>query len=76
MIEIIASKAEDHLENSRFRKSYLNPDEKLLMLPAVCVDRYLTRLHRVKNDVFHPELKKRDPWIPILLFVEKLKRNY
>jgi len=76
MIEIIAGRAEEHLENTRFRKSFLKTEEKVLLLPAACVDRYLTRLHRVNKDVFHPDLQRKDPWLPLFLFVQKFRRNY
>ena len=45
--EILAAKADQHLENCRFRAKHLTTEEKLVMLPAVAVDSYLNVLHKV-----------------------------
>jgi hypothetical protein len=62
----MAAKAEEHLENARFRRKFLTSEEKLLMLPAVAVDRFLTRLNKADCNVFHPDLTKRDSWCQCL----------
>ena len=56
VIETIAAVAEDHLQNCRFRKKYLSRDEKLLMLPAVAIDGYLSKLHQARCNVFDNKL--------------------
>lgn len=76
IVEVLAAKAEEHLENARFRQKFLSREEKLMMLPSVIVDSYLSRLEKAKCNVFDPALQKRDSWLPINLFVHKLKRSY
>ncbi len=74
--EMVAARAQDRLENCRFRAKYLNADEKAAMLPAVNVDAFLDRLSRVKCDVFDPKATQSLPWLPFLLLKHKLKRSY
>ena len=44
LVEALASIAEDHLSNSRFRAKYLTKEEKQILLPAITADRYMTRV--------------------------------
>ena len=76
LIESFAAIAEDHLQNCRFRKKYLSPNEKLIMLPAVSVDSYLSKLHRAKCNVFDNVLQRRDSWLPFNMYLHKWKRSY
>ena len=76
VIETIAAVAEDHLQNCRFRKKYLSRDEKLLMLPAVAIDGYLSKLHQARCNVFDSKLQIKDSWLPIKLYTHKWKKSY
>lgn len=76
LVETMASVADDHLANARFRSKYLSKKEKLILLPAVTADRFMTRLHRAKCDLFHTQLNERDHALPVSLFWNKLKSSY
>ena len=76
MIEVIAATSEEHLENGRFRKKYLNNDEKRIMLTAVPIDTYLSKLSKVKCNVFDKSLLTKDAWLPFKLYVHKLKKSF
>lgn len=76
VVEAVAARADEHLVNCRFRAKYLSRDEKLLFLPAVSVDRYLSRLHRVECDVFHPDLHRKDSLLPLIMYFKKLSRQF
>lgn len=76
VIEVIASRAQEHLENCRFRAKYLSRDQKLAMLPAVLVDSYLERLSRAKCNVFDDKLRQRDSMLPLTLYWKRFQRSY
>ena len=76
VIEVIAAVAEENLENSRFRKKYLSVEEKRIMLTAVSVDSYLSKLAKVNCDVFDKFLQRKDSWLPFKLYTHKWKRSY
>jgi len=76
ILELIASRAEQHLENCRFRSKYLSAEEKLLLLPAVAVDQYLTKLSKVKCNVWDKSLHTRNSWLPMSLYWNKLRKKY
>ena len=76
IIEVVAGRAEQHLENSRFRARYLSREEKLLLLPAVGADQYLSSLSKVSCNPWHPALNKRNSWLPISLYWHKFKQSY
>ncbi len=76
MVESMASVAEEHLSNARFRAKYLSREEKLVLLPSVVADRFMTRLSRAQCDIYHPQLNVRDDWLPAVLFWNKLKRTF
>ena len=76
VIEVVAAVAEEHLQNSRFRKKYLSVEEKLVMLTAVSVDSYLTKLSKAKCNIFDKTLQTKDSWLPFKLYVHKWKKTY
>ena len=76
VIEIIAARAEQHLEAARFRKKYLSSEEKLLLLPAVSADQYLSKLSKVKCNVWDKSLHVRNSWLPASLYWNKVKGTY
>ena len=43
LVESMASIADEHLTNARFRSKYLSKKEKLVLLPAVTADRWFSR---------------------------------
>ena len=76
LTEHIASSADEHLTNCRFRSKYLNREEKQILLPAVIADRYMTRLNRAQCDLYNGQLQARDAWLPAILYWNKLKSSY
>lgn len=76
VIEVIAATSEEHLENCRFRKKYLSADEKRLMLTAVPIDNYLSKLSKAKCNVFDKSLLTKDAWLPFKLYVHKWKKSF
>ena len=76
VIEIIAARAEQHLEACRLRRKYLSRDEKLLLLPAVAADQYLSKLSRVKCNVWDKSLHTRNSWLPLSLYWNKFRATY
>jgi len=76
VVEIIASRAEQHLESCRFRMKYLEKDHKLLLLPAVAVDAYLDKLSKAKCNVWDKTLHSRNSQLPMALAWNKLKKTY
>ena len=76
IVQVLAGKAEASLENARFRQKFLTREEKLLMLPAVAVDRFLSRLNRSDCNVFHQNLLKRDSWLPVSFYLNKFKKTF
>ncbi|TRY79334.1 hypothetical protein TCAL_06601 [Tigriopus californicus] len=76
VIEATAARAQEHLDNSRFRMKYLSKDEKCLLLPAVATDAYLAALHKAECNVFHDKLKVKNSWLPIQLYWHRFKGSY
>ena len=76
LVESVAARSDDHLSNARFRSKHLDKSEKLVLLPAVTADRFLTRLNRAKCDVFNGQLNQRDSWLPALLYWNKLRSTF
>jgi len=76
VVEVIASRAQQHLDSCRFRLKYLNRDHKLLLLPAVAVDAYLDKLSKAKCNVWDRTLHSRNSWLPMSLYWHKFKHTY
>ena len=76
VFERVASRAQEHLDNCRFRIKYLDREEKLIMLPTVAMDCYLDRLSKVGCHVFDAGLQKRNSWLPMALYWHKIKQTY
>ena len=74
--ESIAASADEHLTNCRFRSKYPTKEERQVLLPAVCADRYMARLHRAQCDIFNAQLQSRDAWLPAILYWNKIKSTY
>ena len=76
VVESLAARAQDRLENCRFRAKYLNKQQKLAMLPAASVDMYLAGLHKAKCDVFDAKLQKSSSWLPAVMYYNKFRGTY
>ena len=76
IIEMVAARAEQYLENCRFRKKYLSSSEKLLLLPAVSADQYLTKLSKTQCNVWDKSLHVRNSTLPMSLYWHKFRRTY
>lgn len=76
VVEIIAGRAQQHLESCRFRMKYLETDHKLLLLPAVAVDAYLDKLSKAKCNVWDKTLHSRNSLLPMSLYWNKFKKTY
>lgn len=76
VIEATAARAQEHLDNTRFRMKFLSKEEKLLLLPAVGIDAYLAALHKADCNVFDSKLTVKNSWLPIQLYWHKFKGSY
>ena len=76
LVESMAAVAEDHLSNARFRAKYLSKEEKLILLPAITIDRFMTRLSRAKCNIFDPSLTSRDSLLSVSLYWNKIRSTY
>ena len=76
VVELLAGRAEQHLQNCRFRAKYLTREEKLLLLPAVGTDHYLTSLSKVQCNPWHKSLHQRNSWLPLSLYWHKFRQSY
>lgn len=76
VVETIASRAQEHLENCRFRAKYLDGRQKSVLLPAVGVDAYLYALSEAKCDVFDARLQKTSPWMPISMCYHRFRQTF
>ena len=74
--EALAARAQDRLDNCRFRAKYLSRDQRLVMLPAVGVDAYLAGLHKAGCDVFDSRLQKGSSWLPAVMYYHKFRGTY
>lgn len=72
----VASVAKIHLEKSRSLSDKLSRATKLVLLPAISVDRFLTRLQIANFQLTNPRLAKRDSLLPLALFWNKMLRKY
>ncbi|TTA40574.1 NADH dehydrogenase (ubiquinone) complex I, assembly factor 6 [Bagarius yarrelli] len=72
----IASQAHVHLTHARsFSKTV--PDAAMpAFLQTVAIDDYLERVRKVDFDIFHPTLQRRNPLLPIQLYLRSWKRKY
>ncbi len=76
VVEAVAARAQEHLDNCRFRRKYLTAGQRLLMLPAVAADGYLGQLHRGRCDVFDQSVQRKNSWLPMTLYYSKWKNSY
>lgn len=72
----VASVAKIHLEKSRSLSEKLTRATKIVLLPAISVDRFLTRLQVANFRLINSRLAKRDSLLPLALFWNKMLRKY
>eukprot|EP00092_Neocalanus_flemingeri_P007218 GFUD01007797.1.p2 GENE.GFUD01007797.1~~GFUD01007797.1.p2 ORF type:complete len:311 (+),score=90.06 GFUD01007797.1:1561-2493(+) len=76
VVEVIAGRAQQHLDSCRFRMKYMEKDHKLVLLPAVAVDAYLDRLSKAQCNLWDKSLHSRNSWLPMSLYWHKFKQTY
>ncbi|KAK5921609.1 hypothetical protein CgunFtcFv8_018963 [Champsocephalus gunnari] len=72
----IASQAHVHLQHARSFSHNVPEAAHLAFLQTVVLEDYLQRVRRADFDVFHPSLKKRNPLLPIQLYLRSWKKSY
>ncbi|XP_071253412.1 NADH dehydrogenase (ubiquinone) complex I, assembly factor 6-like isoform X1 [Salvelinus alpinus] len=72
----IASQAHVHLQHARSFSKNIPSSAFPAFLQTVVLEDYLQRVQRVDFDVFHPSLQKRNPLIPIQLYIRSWKKTY
>ncbi|KAI9520239.1 NADH dehydrogenase (ubiquinone) complex I, assembly factor 6 [Dissostichus eleginoides] len=72
----IASQAHVHLQHARSFSHNVPEAANLAFLQTVVLEDYLQRVRRADFDVFHPSLKKRNPLLPIQLYLRSWKKSY
>jgi len=76
VVEVVASRAQHHLEAARFRSKFLAAEHKLLLLPCVAADHYLDQLSKVECNLWDKSLHTRNSKLPMALAWHKLKGTY
>ena len=76
VVEVVASRAQHHLEAARLRSKFLAAEHKLLLLPCVAADHYLDQLSKVECNLWDKSLHTRNSKLPMALAWHKLKRTY
>ncbi|XP_019896905.2 NADH dehydrogenase (ubiquinone) complex I, assembly factor 6 isoform X2 [Esox lucius] len=72
----IASQAHVHLQHARSFSKNVPAAALPAFFQTVVLEDYLQRVRRVDFDVFHPSLQKRNPLIPIYLYIRSWKKTY
>ncbi|KAJ8411629.1 hypothetical protein AAFF_G00164370 [Aldrovandia affinis] len=72
----IASQAHTHLQHARSFSGNIPAEATPAFLLTVVLEDYLQRVRKVDFDVFHPSLQKRNPLIPIQLYLRSWKKMY
>ena len=76
VVEAVAARAQDHLNNCRFRQRYLTRRQRLALLPATAVDGFLHALQQAGCDPMDARLRRRNAWLPLALFYKKWTNSY
>jgi len=71
----ISSAAHRHLEKAESLKKNVPKDSIIVFLPLVPIHIYLKQLERNDFNVFHPHLQRRNAWLPLHLWLQKIKNN-
>ncbi|XP_031432130.1 NADH dehydrogenase (ubiquinone) complex I, assembly factor 6 isoform X1 [Clupea harengus] len=72
----IASQAHVHLQHARSFSKSVPAAASATFLQTVGLEDYLQRVRRVDFDVFHPSLQKRNPLLPLQLYIRSWKQTY
>ncbi|KAK0172546.1 hypothetical protein PV328_005852 [Microctonus aethiopoides] len=72
VIFALASRANQHLKKARSLKNNFKENVADIFLPAVNVDRYLTKLQRVDFNIYSPKLHRRENMLPFHLLLAKM----
>nr|XP_057909673.1 NADH dehydrogenase (ubiquinone) complex I, assembly factor 6 isoform X2 [Doryrhamphus excisus] len=72
----IASQAHVHLQNARSFGHSIPAAATAAFLHTVVLEDYLQRVRKADFDVFHPSLQKRNPLLPIQLYLRSWKKTY
>ncbi|XP_039594883.1 NADH dehydrogenase (ubiquinone) complex I, assembly factor 6 isoform X1 [Polypterus senegalus] len=72
----IACQAHVHLQHARSFSEKLPPAAVPAFLQTVSVEDYLCRIRRADFNVFHPSLQKRNPLLPLHLYISSWRRKY
>jgi len=76
VVEVVASRAQQHLEAARFRSKFLSRDHKLLLLPCVAADHYLDQLSKADCNLWDKSLHTRNSKLPLALAWHKFRGTY
>ncbi|XP_023333361.1 NADH dehydrogenase (ubiquinone) complex I, assembly factor 6 [Eurytemora carolleeae] len=76
VVEIIASRAQEHLNSCRYRSRMINRENKRILLPAVAADAYLHKLSKCDCNVFDSKLNQRNSFLPLSLYYHKIRGFY
>ncbi|XP_072266991.1 NADH dehydrogenase (ubiquinone) complex I, assembly factor 6 isoform X1 [Pyxicephalus adspersus] len=72
----IASQAHIHLEHARSFQKKVNGEAFPAFNITVPLDSYLKKLRKADFNIFHPSLQRRDPWLPLSLYIQSWRKNY
>ncbi|XP_073488096.1 NADH dehydrogenase (ubiquinone) complex I, assembly factor 6 [Aquarana catesbeiana] len=72
----IASQAYVHLEHARSFQRKVSGKAFPAFNITVPLDSYLKRLRKADFNIFHPSLQRRDPWIPLSLYMQSWRKTY
>lgn len=72
----VASVAKIHLEKARSMNNKVPSNARSVFLPALAVDRFLTRLQLANFQLYSNQLAKRDGLLPLVYFWNNLRRRY
>jgi len=76
VFEIIAHRAEEHLNSCRLRNKYIEKKQRKVLLPAVLADCYLESLSKAECNVFDPKLTVRNSMLPFYLWLTNFRGKY
>lgn len=72
----VASLANTHLIKARNLANNLESSQKVYLLPAIAISRYLERLRRCDFDLSHASLGKSDGLLPLAYIWNYIRRTY
>jgi len=76
VVEVVAGRAQGHLEAARLRGKFLGREQRAILLPAVAADHYLAALAGAGCNLWDKALHVRNSKLPLSLAWYKLKSTY